>query len=1004
MRPRSSPLAWIVCCLAFGAAARDSDLQGVVVDSVGPGSVLEEADLRPGDAVVGWSFGTGSGEDGRGEIASPFEWEWVALEQAPRGILELHGERQGEPLVLSVRPGTWQARVRPRMTAPLLERFLEGRKLIEEGSLEEGVESWRRLAGSVEDARLSWWLHLRTSEAWAAAQSWEEASEANRRAVARAWDPRVEAASRRALGKAAMGQGELARAEAWLGEALALERKLEPASLHVADALNLLGFVAYNRGELAGAESHIREALEIRSAISPDSRLTAGSLNNLGTVAVARGDLDRAEEYFRRALAIKESHDPESVEVANSMNNLGLVAAERGEFELAEDHFKRALAIKEKLAPESLQVAASFINLGKLAKDRGKFELAEERFGRALSIYAERTPSGFRAAHAYSNLGSVVEQRDPGRARRYYELALSIYEKLAPESTREANALYRLGILAREEGNTDRAAGHFVRAVDSLEGQIRKLGGSSDYRARFRSHYRPMYRDAIGASLDLGRSEEAFHLLERSRAGSFLAMLAERDLVFAADVPAELESARRSLASRYDRTLRRMTSLDAEKDAGRIEEILSRLEELHRQRDDVEGRIRAASPRLADLRYPRPLAFEQARSVLDPGTVMLSYNVDDDATDLFVVTRSRPLRREVLGVGESELREDVRLFLELVRRTRPGTGFWKLDEPRLRALAKRLYGELVGPVEALVEDGERLLVVPDGPLHLLPFGALIRAAEDGPGERFLVESRPIHFVLSATVYAELAKLRPSGGGSTPIELVAFGDPDYSRRGQPRRGQLRRGRRAARGEAALERGTTDLLNWEPLPHTRREIERIAGHYAPAAVRTYFGAEATEERAKSVGREARILHFAAHGHFDPRLPLSSFLALSIPPKPSEGRDNGLLQVWEIFEDVRLDADLVVLSACGSALGVELGGEGLIGFTRAFQYAGARSVAATLWSVEDEATAELMAAFYRHLRSGRPKDEALRLAQIELIRGSEATSAPYFWAAFQIFGDRR
>ncbi len=135
--------------------------------------------------------------------------------------------------------------------------------------------------------------------------------------------------------------------------------------------------------------------------------------------------------------------------------------------------------------------------------------------------------------------------------------------------------------------------------------------------------------------------------------------------------------------------------------------------------------------------------------------------------------------------------------------------------------------------------------------------------------------------------------------------------------------------------------------------------------------------------------------------------------IPEGAPSDRNNGLLQAWEIFERVRLDADLVVLSACNSGLGQEQDGEGLIGLSRAFQYAGARTVAATLWSVADDTTAALMIRFYQHLRDGKPKDEALRAAQIELLRGpievrkdgrtvERDASAPYYWAAFQIIGD--
>src|SRR5207344_546988 len=111
--------------------------------------------------------------------------------------------------------------------------------------------------------------------------------------------------------------------------------------------------------------------------------------------------------------------------------------------------------------------------------------------------------------------------------------------------------------------------------------------------------------------------------------------------------------------------------------------------------------------------------------------------------------------------------------------------------------------------------------------------------------------------------------------------------------------------------------------------------------------------------------RYIHFATHSVLDERFPLNSALVLSIPGKPIEGQDNGLLQAWEIFDQMRIDADLVTLSACGTALGKEMGGEGLIGLTRAFQYAGARSVLASLWKVEDKATGELMKRFYTHLK---------------------------------------
>ncbi|HEX6865505.1 MAG TPA: CHAT domain-containing protein, partial [Thermoanaerobaculia bacterium] len=531
-------------------------------------------------------------------------------------------------------------------------------------------------------------------------------------------------------------------------------------------------------------------------------------------------------------------------------------------------------------------------------------------------------------------------------------------------------------------GRPDQAAQLLAQAIEALETRAGRIGGSRDTQAGYRASYEEIYRDAIDAELARGNAAKAFHLLERSRARSFLTLLAERDLAFG-ELPEALERSRRDVAARYDRKLRELTQAGGEEAQTALRRELDRLRQ---ERDEIAEKIRAASPRLASLREPRPLGFEVVRDLLDPGTLALSYSVGKDKTVLFAVTRNGDLQVRTLPLGEERLRREIQSFLERVRSQQAPA--------EISAMAAGLYRELIGPVAELVERSERVLILPDGPLHRLPFGALVR--NTGSTARFLIEEKPLHTALSLTVYITLRVSAPAAG---PIQLVAFGDPLIPKSLQAKN-DLGPGLRG--------------FDWSSLPYSRSEVERIAGAY-PGAARLYLGKEATEERAKTV-RGARILHFATHGYTDDRTPLDSALVLTIPEELSQGRDNGLLQVWEIFESVRLDADLVVLSACESALGRELSGEGLVGLTRAFQYAGARSVVASLWSVADQVTAELMARFHRHLAAGLPKDQALRAAQIGLIReplrittaSGEAVetdaSAPFFWAAFQLFGDWR
>ena len=309
-----------------------------------------------------------------------------------------------------------------------------------------------------------------------------------------------------------------------------------------------------------------------------------------------------------------------------------------------------------------------------------------------------------------------------------------------------------------------------------------------------------------------------------------------------------------------------------------------------------------------------------------------------------------------------------------------------------------LWNDLFEPIRSRIRQAQRLILIPDGALHLLPFGAL---PESGTKEepRYLIESLPLSVISSVTVLRELRQARRKRASHS---LVAFGAPRYpsaeaaGERNLPF--QLR---------FAMERG----LELHPLPYAQTEVESLARLF-PERSQVYVGEEATEERAKALGENVSLIHFATHGLVNEHLPLESSLALTIPEHWREGEEIGLLQVWEIYEHVRLDADLVTLSACETALGKDLSGEGILGLTRAFQFAGARSVVASLWGVNDQATAELMKRFYTNLRSGMARDEALRQAQmtlragpLELGEGRQLrTSHPFYWAAFQLYGDWR
>ena len=270
---------------------------------------------------------------------------------------------------------------------------------------------------------------------------------------------------------------------------------------------------------------------------------------------------------------------------------------------------------------------------------------------------------------------------------------------------------------------------------------------------------------------------------------------------------------------------------------------------------------------------------------------------------------------------------------------------------------------------------------------------------------YLAQWKASHTVLSATVYAHMIR-DGVHRSSEPGPLVAFGDPDDSRR------ETGEAEILAFGTPWAEPGREMFL---PLPASRFEIEAVASHF-PGRQKVYLGREATEERATAVGEEPRFIHFASHAFYDERRPLDSGLVLSQSPSSVDTGRNGILQAWEILEKMKLDADLVVLSACDTGRGSEVAGEGLLGLARAFQHVGARAVVASLWEVTDLSTVAFMDLFYGGLRAGLGRAEALRAAQVTMLTGpielprqdgfrqQVDVSHPRYWAGLQLIGNGR
>jgi CHAT domain-containing protein len=422
---------------------------------------------------------------------------------------------------------------------------------------------------------------------------------------------------------------------------------------------------------------------------------------------------------------------------------------------------------------------------------------------------------------------------------------------------------------------------------------------------------------------------------------------------------------------------------------------------------ELQARIRNANPRYAALMRPRALSLgEIQRELIDPQTLLLEFRLGEKQSWLWCVSADRlwsfalPARAQIEKAG----REIYGLLTARQPRAgeRPDARHARIQRADRRWLdASRVLSDmLLGRAAAELGPswpGKRLLVIGSGVLEYLPFAALPDPWRDG---RALVESHEIVYAPSASVISVIRQ--DSAGRALPAKKVAvLADPIFER-DDPR--VLATGRRPpvrpALNVMAADHSAVSS-RFARLPFSREEARAIEG-LVPAGERLVAtGFNATLETAASrTLADYRIVHFATHGVLDTARPEASGLVLSLVG-PDGRAEKGFLGVSDIY-NLHLPADLIVLSGCQTALGKEIRGEGIIGLTRGFMYAGARRVVASLWQVDDLATAELMRLFYRGmLQQQLPPAAALRAAQRQLAARPQ-WSAPFYWAGFVMQGE--
>ncbi len=823
-----------------------------------------------------------------------------------------------------------------------------------------------------------------------------------------------QAASLSNLGMLDIDQGELPRGVRSLQESL---QKARQAGDRVAQTrtLNNLGYAYDQLAEGQKALQSYQQALDLARALS-NAELEAYALNNLGYIHLSLGDSETALKRLREALAINQRLRARSTEAA-TLINIGGTLLRLKRFDEARKFFDQALALSRTLKDPENQTYAltnqAFLFL-KLKQPARAVESARQALALARGFPDREVTALYALGSAHQDLGELPA------AREELEKAISGARERG-DRTREAEIGLRLARVERETGDLAKALDRIRSVVDIVE-SIRTRVFDPRLRASFLAAKQDSYEIYVdtlmaspGAPPSSARIAEALQVNERARARSLLDILNESgaDVRVGAD-PALVEREHRlrdevNARDGYHFKLRN----EGKPDRRKLEEAERRLEETLDAYSQVQAELRASSPGYAALTQPQPLSVAEIQSqVLDGKALLLEYALGTKRSFLWVVTPDTIRSFEL--PGRERIERAARRYYELVtarneRRTGESLADGKRRIDAADAEAERVGRDLsrllLAPAERLLGD-RPLLIVADGALQYIPFAALPIPASGAP-----LATR--HDVVSLPSASALAVLRHEvrGRPRAPKALAVFGDPVFQatderltgRPGHPGLMKLVSTTRGVQRPANQRQGGEERRSFQRLFSSGKEARAIAALVPPGQRFLALGFEASRSQATSPElRQYRNVHFATHGVLDSRRPELSKLVLSLYDEKGKTQD-GFLRLNDIY-NLRLGADLVVLSACQTALGQEIRGEGLVGLTRGFMYAGAARVVASLWSVEDRATAELMESFYRGmLQQGLSPAAALRRAQLEMAR-APGRKSPYYWAGFSLQGEWR
>ncbi|MEG4939690.1 CHAT domain-containing protein [Microcoleus sp. F4-D5] len=784
-----------------------------------------------------------------------------------------------------------------------------------------------------------------------------------------------------------------------LEAALALYRA-EKNSAQTALTLLSMGKIYANFGQFQSALDSYNQALPLSQQAGAKAQ-EAAILNSFGQLYTDLSDPKSALDYYNQALPLFYQLNDQST-VANTLNNIGNIHAATGNWKNALDSYNKALVISRpagNLAAEATALAG----IGSTYIASKEWSTALNAYNQAL-IISRHLNDKVKETTVLNQIGKIqAALGQNSTALENYNQALSLSQQLGYK-TEEAHIIYNQALLNRQQNNLTVAQTEIETAINIIENlrtQIASQELRQSYFARNQDYYQ-FYIDLLmqlhQKNPDKGYDAQAFHASERARARSLLELLSEASANIRQGVDPQLLAQEQNLQQQLsDFQTRKYQIVSAQSTQQALDEIQQKIDTVLKELAQIEAKIRASSPRYAALKYPEPLNLQQIQQqVLDDNTLLLEYSLGEERSYLWAVTKTSFTSYEL--PSRTEIEATAKNFRDTLTKETTRTS------PQMVAESADLLSQTILAPVASELGNKRLLIVADGALQYIPFGALTLEKSEAP----LIVKHEIVNLPSASTLAilrrDMATRQPA-----PKAIALFADPVFSPDDERLKGistspvtKNQTVENLPLEAQQLQRSASEAnIYWKRLPATRTEAEQILALVPDDLEKPAFDFTANRTAATDPDlSQYRIVHFATHGFANSKHPELSGLVLSLVDEKGT-LQNGYLRLNDIF-NLNLPAELVVLSACQTGLGKEIKGEGLVGLTRGFMYAGAPRVVVSLWSVDDEVTSDLMTRFYKKMLQDKlAPAAALRSAQIEVLQLSQWQS-PYYWAAFGLQGE--